>query len=307
MGYQLSTNESFSESINRIVLEQVDKALDNLKPTVRNKDEAIHDARVCVKKIRAILRLIRDSLGDKVYREEDIAYRDLARTLSKVRDNAAMLEVLDKLSEHFSDQLSQDAFASVRLHLNRASRARKASRRSAMTIAARSLREARKRIEDWPAAGHDQSLALGLRRVFKQGRRTFKAAHDDPKVKGFHEWRKQVKHLLYQARVLRPIWETVMKALHAELKMLSEYLNEDHDLAILKEKISEQLSDAENRTEIEALVALIDQRRHDLETSASLLGAKLFAEKPRALASRCEAYWQAWRSQVKDNSVVPAS
>ena len=67
MGYQLSDDRSFSESINKMVLEQVDKALDNLRPSVRNKDEAIHDARVCVKKIRAILRLVRDSLGHKTY------------------------------------------------------------------------------------------------------------------------------------------------------------------------------------------------------------------------------------------------
>ena len=80
MSYRLKENEGFSEGIKRIVLEQLDEALANLKPAVRNKDEAIHDARVSIKKIRAVLRLIRDSLGKKIFEEEDIAYRDAART-----------------------------------------------------------------------------------------------------------------------------------------------------------------------------------------------------------------------------------
>src|SRR6266850_1644487 len=106
MSYRLKEGEGLNDGFKRIVLEQIDKALDNLKPTVRNKDEAIHDARVCIKKIRALLRLFRDALGDETYRAEDTAYRDAARALSKVRDSAALLEIVDKLIDHFSDQLS---------------------------------------------------------------------------------------------------------------------------------------------------------------------------------------------------------
>src|SRR5262245_56765664 len=103
MGYQLETGEGLSGDIRRIVLEQIDDALNNLNSTVKDKDEAIHDARVCVKRIRAVLRLIRYSLGKHVYVEENKAYRDSARLLSKVRDGAAMIEIVDKLTEHFSD------------------------------------------------------------------------------------------------------------------------------------------------------------------------------------------------------------
>ena len=119
MSYKLREHEGLSDGTKRIVLEQIDKALDHLKPTVRNKDEAIHDARVCIKKIRALLRLIRESLGDETYKAEDSNYRDAARMLSKVRDSAAMLEIVDKLIEHFSDQLSTDAFGGVRASLLR--------------------------------------------------------------------------------------------------------------------------------------------------------------------------------------------
>src|SRR5262249_7647936 len=192
-----------------------------------------------VKKIRAILRLIRNSLG-KTYKVEDTTYRDVGRKLSKVRDSAAMLESIDRLLEHFGDQLAADAFDSIRTPLRQAETRRPQARQQAMTDAAKSLREARKRVKKWPTIGHHQSLSGGMKRVFKNGRTNFDTAYNEPSVETFHEWRKQVKHLLYQTRVLRPLWGKMMKAWESELKTLGEYLSEDHDLALLRVKVSKQ-------------------------------------------------------------------
>jgi CHAD domain-containing protein len=304
MAYSLADDESFSDGIRRIVMEQIDKVLDNLKPTVRNKDEAIRHARVDIKKIRAVLRLISDTLGDEIYREEDAAYRDTARALSKVRDSAAMLEILDKLVEHFSDQLTTDPFGSVRTLLLRSKRVRQQDRRGAMTKMGKSLRQARQRVAKWPKLDHRQALAVGLKRVFREGRTSFATAYDQPSMETFHEWRKQVKHLLYQTKVLGPLWPSFMEALAAELEALGKQLSEDHDLAILREKVLEQLEESENRTEIEALLGLIDQRRNELHVTARVLGARIYAEKPRAFAARTKAYWQAWRSEVKVDPIA---
>jgi hypothetical protein len=70
MGYRLKGSNSFSHEIKGIVTEQIDNALDCLKRS-GNKDEGIHEARVCVKKIRALLRLVQDSLGSDSYASED--------------------------------------------------------------------------------------------------------------------------------------------------------------------------------------------------------------------------------------------
>ncbi len=304
MAYRLKKGEQFSDGVKRVLLEQIDKALDHLKPTARNKDEAIHDARVCVKKIRALLRLIRDSVGDTTFQAEDTAYRDAGRMLSRVRDSAAMLEIVDKLINHFSGQLSKNAFASVRAPLLRSRKEQQQDRNSAMVKAAEALREARARVKEWPESGHHQALTGGLKQIFKRGRTNFATAYDQPSVENFHEWRKQVKYLLYQTRVLRPLWQTMMEALAAELDTLGKHLSEDHDLAILREELSEQLEKSENRTDIEALVALVDQRRNELEICARVLGARIYADKPRSFAARSEAYWHAWRSEVKNDPIV---
>jgi CHAD domain-containing protein len=304
MGFKLKEDEGFSHEIKRIVLEQVDKALENLNPASRSKDEGIHDARVCIKKIRALLRLVRDSLGDEVYRLEDTAYRDSARMLSKVRDSAAMLEIANKLIEHFSDQLSPGAFTQVLAPLKHSRNVRQGDRKIAMSKAAQSLRQARQRVADWPKLSRHPSFWKGLRRVFRNGKNEFAQAYDHPAVETLHEWRKQVKHLLYQSQLLRPLWRKSMKAICSELKLLGEYLSDDHDLAILRERVVEQLEASKNRTEVEALVALIDQRRNELQLNAKVLGLRIYAEKPSSFIARTEVYWQAWRYEVKDDPIA---
>jgi CHAD domain-containing protein len=304
MSFRLKENEAFSDGIQRIVLEQVDKALKNLQPNVRSKDEAIHDARVCVKKIRAVLRLIRDSLGDKIYDEEDTAYRNVARLLSKVRDSTAMLEILDKLTQHYSDQLSRDAFDGVRSALRSSKLAQRQNAKTAMSKAARSLRRARTRIEGWAKPTATTSLEFGLRRIYKSGRKSFKLAYDEGSVESFHEWRKHVKHLLYQTRVLKLLWGRMMKALTAELDTLGELLSEHHDLSILRDKVTNELSDTVDGVEAETLVALIIQRRKELEVQAQNLGARIYADKPNAFAARSARYWETLGRESKTDAIV---
>jgi len=305
MGYRFRDGEAFPDGVRRIAFEQIDKALDRLRPTVRNKDEAIHDARVCIKKTRALLRLVRDLLGDEIYEAENTAYRDAGRKLSAVRDSAAMIEIIDKLTERFSEQLSADAFGRLRGPLVCSKRGRQQDQKRAMAEVAKTLRVARRRVEEWPVKRNDAlALSRGLRRVFKRGRTEFAAAYDQPSIENFHEWRKQVKHLLYQVRLLKPVWPKLMEGWADELKKLGGYLSDDHDLAILREKVLEQSARSSKRIELEALVALVDQRRGELQVKARGLGARIYAEKPGAFVDRAQAYWQAWRSEVEADPIA---
>jgi len=303
MAYRIKGGEAFSEGIRRIAAEQIEKALENLKPTVKDKDEAIHDARICIKKIRALLRLVRQSLGEKLYDAEDANFRKTAQLLSKVRDSAALLEIFTKLNKHFSEQLTDDAFADVKSKLIRAKSIRVQDRKTAMAEAAKSLRAARRRVKDWPKTGHRGAFAKGLRGVFRRGRKSFQVAYDHPRVETFHEWRKQVKHLLYETTMLKSLWPKAMKASKAELKHLGKLLSDDHDLAILRKRVVKGI-DEFDKAEIEALLALIDQRRNELQLTAKPFGERIYAEKPTEFAARVEAYWQAWRSEVKIDPIA---
>jgi hypothetical protein len=53
----------------------------------------------------------------------------------------------------------------------------------------------------------------------------------------------------------------------------------------------------------EALRALIDRRRVELEQEAMLLGRRFFVDRPRRFARRVKGYWKTWRRAA---TAVPA-
>jgi CHAD domain-containing protein len=296
MSYRLKDDETLSDGIKRIVVEQIDEALDQMQAANGNQDNVIHDVRVCLKKIRAVLWLVQPELEGDIFRQEHVCYRDAGRRLSAVRDTAAMLETLDKLTGRFADQLADDAFTALRKPLRQSSTGRQLEKKKALSEVAKTMRMARPRVASWPLRHNDFSaVGQGLKRVYKRGRRSFADAFEHPSVENFHEWRKQVKCLWYQIRILKPIWPPMMERLADELEALGEYLSDDHDLAILRQHVLEQTEKAGDRTDLEALVALIDQRRGELQVEARHLGGRVYVEKPRAFTGRLKVYWQAWR------------
>ena len=113
MAYRLKNKESISTEIKRIACEQTDKAIENLTTEIRiasdnntdwsadtniveERQEAIHDVRKRIKKIRAVIRLVRDDLGKEIYQQENHCFRDAGRRLSEVRDAQVLLETFNK-------------------------------------------------------------------------------------------------------------------------------------------------------------------------------------------------------------------
>ena len=302
MSYRIDADETLSEGLKRIAAEQSQKALDRMKAQSVNRDEVIHDARVCFKKNRAVLRLVRGKVDDDIYRQENIYYRDAGRRLSAVRDTAAMIETIDMLCERFADQLAKNAFENLRKEFMKTKRQRQVEKKKALSEVARTIVKAQKRIDDWPLKGNDFSLlGQGLRRVYKQGQIGFAQAYDRADTENFHEWRKEVKYLLYQVRIIKPIWTNVLGGITGELKRLAGYLSDMHDLAVLRQKVLKQPGTISDGREIEVLVALIDQRQDELQRIAKPLGKRIYVEKPKVFIGRLQTYWQAWQSEERAN------
>ena len=114
MSYCFSNHETVPEGIKRMAREQLDKAIAQTKPTAKRRDEAIHDARVSIKKLRALLRIGQSKRMNEVFAKELRCYRDAGRLLSEMRDAAVMVEALDKLVGHYAEQLTPKAFAELR-------------------------------------------------------------------------------------------------------------------------------------------------------------------------------------------------
>ena len=107
MGFRLKAGEPVCREVRRIVLLQLDLARSELT-TIGDpeSDEAIHDARRRVKKIRAVLRLIRPVL-DKAYRAVDPDLRRVSKLLAPVADGKGVIDTLNTLARRYRKSLHE--------------------------------------------------------------------------------------------------------------------------------------------------------------------------------------------------------
>ena len=296
MGYRFKETEPVPDGIKRISLEQIDRALDRLSLKTRNRDRAVHEARVCFKKIRAVLRLVYGELGRDTFKLENREYRDLGRKLAKTRDTAVVAGTLEELVCDFNKELAHSDVKALRKRLRRSKADQHSYRKKTLSDVAEGLASIRQRVETWPIKSDGFSaLSTGLKRVYKRGRAGFELARVERTTENLHEWRKQVKYLWYQICVLNPMWPQPLDTLADELNKLADFLSEDHDLAMLSRTAIEQAQALGDPAEVEKLILLIDQRRILLQTKAALLGARIYAERPKAFVNRMQGNWAAWR------------
>lgn len=298
MAEQLSLAHSGTRGTQRILRSQIDKALEALADKTQSlSDKAIHSARKELKKARASLRLLREQLGSRLYRHENFSLRDAARPLTEVRDARVLVETIDALAEHFAGEVSRDDVAEIRRTLKDRMHAlrQEVLHKGQLDAVKEQLKAARKRAKSWPVRRRGWSiLGAGLKRVYRQGRLAFQAAGDDATVEHLHEWRKQAKYLWHQLQLLQPLWPAVLEELAEQVHRLTQHLGDDHDLAILAQKLQDP-EGFPNREAVEQLAGLIERRRAELQEQAWRLGRRIYAEKPRQLVGRLKRYWQVWR------------
>lgn len=294
---ELQPDEAGLSGVRRILQEWLADADDALHKK-RISDANIHDARKRLKKSRAALRLLREAIGEIAYRRENIALRDAARPLGVARDSKVLIVVLDALVERYDSTLHSLKLDKFR----RALRREQTSTRQTITLTLlsrqrRVLREVKSRSERWATKGDDwQVMGAGLERMYRRGKKGMKAAAGSRASEKLHDWRKQVKYLWHQLQILQPAWPGPLEELADQAHQLADYLGDDHDLVVLRSKVAAH-AEAFDRKDYEALIAVLDRRRKQLQDKAFKLGARIFEEKPRRFVKRIGRYWQLWRAE----------
>jgi len=300
VSFKLRLDESLGKGIRRIVRKEMEYALKQVVRTPNgSRDEAVHEARKCFKKVRAILRLVRSAISGRKYRDENTAFRDAARPLTEMRDAKILIETVDKVAKHFADRVRGHPFAIVRKALmihQREVRKRVLDEENAFAAVETAIREALERLDGWTdVPDRWSSMGNGVQQVYRQARRAFANATVAPTVTKLHEWRKQAKYLRYQLEILQPVWPEMMEPLAGQADHLGELLGDDHDLAVLCQRLTHDRERFGGEEGLELLVALIDRRREELVGEATLLGHRLFQDSPQDFACRLKGYWTVWR------------
>jgi CHAD domain-containing protein len=244
---------------------------------------AVHDSRKRVKKLRALLRLVR--AGFPQAQAECRLLGDAARRLSAVRDAEVMLAVHDRLAPDLPD-------TPLRAHLAATLDAARADpAQHAHTAAFRdTLSDVRARAADWRVKGNDaRVLRKGLARTRHRALLAMDAALDDREGEPMHDFRKRVKDIWYQARLLSPVWPAIMDPMADQAGDLGEMLGDHHDLivfAALLDTLPHDIADLRTRAAL---------ARAEIEAKAFPMGRLLLAGDPDHVAGLWCDWWQDWR------------
>jgi CHAD domain-containing protein len=320
--FRLYPGEPLGPGFKRLGVEAIDEAISGFYEGEEMFREAVHTTRKSTKRIRAMLRLVRYEVGERVYEFENAWMRDTARFLSDVRTSSVMVQGVSDIQEMYGPLLAEGTFDEL---LERTTIYRDRTEQRVMEdpeIVPRvvsNLERARGRYETWPTdpdarsvygigIRHDyRAIGPGLKATHARGRHQMAAAYHTPSPESFHRWRKRVKYLRHQMEILTPLWPEVMIGMAVTLDRISELLGQDHDLAELLQTLADRPDLCPNPMERSLISALAEQRRTDLETASRILGRRIYAETPSALAVRISAYWESMELARKTHLVsLPA-
>jgi hypothetical protein len=269
--YHFKPGERVPDGVKRIVQEEIESAVRQLSgQEAARRDEAIHEARKSVKKIRGVLRLIQPEMGD-IYALENALFRDIGRHLSQFRDAGAVVETFDALRKKYRGDLEGRSLAGIRRRLiTRKTQAEKQSNiGEVLSNMAAALERSAARLSAWPLSKDGfPAIAPGLEATFRRGQKAMARARKHPRPENYHEWRN-----------------------------LEAALGEDHNLVVLHDKVLAEPEFYGKKAEIRVFGELIAKYHDALRDDASDLGARIYDGKPGRFTRRIERLWDDWESK----------
>ena len=307
MAFRLEHAESFDVGLPRVAAERLDDAiahLDGLGTAGPDQVEtSVHEVRKRCKELRGLMRLVRPSLGGE-YKRSNRAVRDAAEQLSSLRDAQALLATFADLREAADGDGHQgpDLDSIERAQADKAADAAHAIGIDDPRLqrAHAELSDVRERLAGWELPDGFDAVASGLEATYRRGRRGLRRARRTTTDERMHEWRKAVKYLWYQMRLLEPTAPSVLSPLVDRLDDLSDALGDDHDLVVLVDSLETEGERFGQGDQIGPAVDLARRRQLDLRHRAFSLGARLYAEEPDAFAARVGAYWKIDRKRGEE-------
>jgi CHAD domain-containing protein len=290
MSYRLKVKEPLAEGIRRIALDQIEIAENELRANA-DPDAGVHNARRALKRLRALLRLVRPGLDDAVYRRESQRFAETGRLLAGERDRHVMQQTLKKLSAE-APSLPADLQTTFGALLGDGAATRTPAADPRQKALAK-LQAARKAFAgDVLSAIEMVHVFQGLEKVYRKARRLHRHSQGGASDEEFHALRKSVQQHWRHMQLLSRAWPDALSARAAEAKALSQLLGEDHDLAVLR-AFAAAHADALPADGLAVLAAVAKDVQAQLRQRMRFHGDRLFAEKADDLIERLRAYWTA--------------
>ncbi|MGE3958710.1 MAG: CHAD domain-containing protein [Vicinamibacterales bacterium] len=255
-------------------------------------DRAVHDARRHLKKILALLRLLKPVLG-----------RDFERASRPVRRASAMLapvadaEALVGATGVLGVRQRQPAIAQARQTIQEALRAheadtgRRANFQRLLPRVLRLLAVERPRLDAWSldVDGFD-AIAPGLERSVRRTQQAMVRAARHPRAGAFHAWRRRVKDLWFQVRLVERRCGFGLDASRRALEALDGLLGRYHNMVLLERVLVRHPCLSRNDTA--DCLRTIHRRRRALGRRALSLGVAVLHDSPETFVARVRHLWR---------------
>ncbi|WP_417410292.1 CHAD domain-containing protein [Hoeflea sp.] len=298
MSYRIRPGMPLGGEVARVARKQYERAIDTLRHQQDGPHEAIHAARKSFKKLRGLFRLVRDA-DPKFFARENARVRDIAGTLSQVRDAKAMVEALDRL---FAREATPDNAAT--LHAIRTRLAERHirivkeetdldDRIEAAIICCESGITALSKL-NLPKKPKKATAILASGAAANYGRAVLAldAAGSSADPDDWHDLRKRIKYHWMHVKLLRPGWPGEM-ALRAKVTNLAgEALGDDHDLANLGNLIASHPDAIGTAEEIAILRTAMAAQSAKLHAEVRDIVKHLLKDDEKLIRNRIAALWR---------------
>jgi CHAD domain-containing protein len=293
MPFHFKRKESVRKAVRRLCCERLEDALEPLNNG--SHVEAVHNVRKEIKKLRAVLRLVRAEIGKNTYDKHTDSLRNAADRLTALRDSDVTLSAFDNVVGHFKRKLAPQPFPKIRVALKKNRRVEEGRLYKNGSIA--SVKEILCREKDemdgLKMKSHGwKAIAPGLKKIYSRGRVAFETAGQEPTPENFHEWRKRVKDLNHQLSLICPARPREFRARTSKLAKLGVLLGDDHDLFMLGQFVAKKFGHTPGARLFQDLIAA---RQKELRSEALKLGGRFYPAKPGRFCRRIERDWKKWR------------
>jgi CHAD domain-containing protein len=280
--------DSSMHIVRDMLVAQLDKSVAALQGRGA-RDPVIHDVRTELKRARASLRLMRKCIGARAYHRENLVIRDAARQLGAARDATVLLKRFSGL-KRANDSGGKKTFGLRVSRILQKERRESRQRLDGSAMAVTALQDARRRLASIPAPQLERA-AVSVGRVYKSGRRAFALVQQKATDARLHECRKQAKYLFNQIDIVSRMSGGHFTRLRKQSYRLAEWLGQDHDLAVLQQKI-EQISSAEglaaDSREVRVWADRVRRQRAALQRKARKLGKRLYSQRPKQVRAKID-------------------
>jgi CHAD domain-containing protein len=291
MGFRLKLREPLPDGLKRVFCEQIDSALRLCRHPAKERGVTVHEVRKHLKKLRAAMRLALGEVGKNQHAREDRCVREIGRLVSDLRDAQVRLQTLIQLRDEAAKKSEENLFPHLEELLSLERESFSAAFDGWQKQAIPMLEGVEERLSKWPLDRITSKQICGaVEKIYKRGQRGLAKTIKKPVPENFHAWRKRVKDLWYQLRILQPLNRVVLEKIAADAEVLGELLGREHDFYFLLARLEKESGDEALRGELMQLHKLIRKRGKRLRRNALELGRRFYAEPSRAFAKRISIF-----------------